>query len=137
PTTTLQVDAGSGVRVNAYLRFTLSGLSGAIQSAKLRLLATTDGTTFAPSVSAAASPSWDETTITWTNQPGTSGPSYGGGIAIPPSTWGEWDVKPLISGNGTYNFVLTTTNTDGLYFSSREDAIAANRPQLIVTSGSG
>jgi chitodextrinase len=135
-TTTLQVDAGSGVRVNSYLRFTINGLSGAIQSAKLRALATSDGTSFGPSVSA-TNGSWTETGVTWSNQPGPTGPSYGGATAIPPNTWAEWDVKPLVTGNGTYNFVLTTPNTDGIFFSSREDANTANRPQLIVTSGSG
>src|SRR5205085_795067 len=135
-TTTLQVDAGTGVRVNSYLRFTVGGLSGPIQDAKLRLLATSDGTSFAPSVSASASINWVENQITWATQPGSFGPAYGGGIAIPPSTWAEWDVKPLVSGNGTFSFVLTTPNIDGVYFNSRE-AVAASRPQLVVTSGSG
>jgi hypothetical protein len=38
-----------------------------------------------------------------------------------------------VTGNGTYNFTLATSSTDGVIFSSRETA--GSEPQLVVTTG--
>jgi PKD repeat protein len=45
----------------------------------------------------------------------------------------EFDVSPLVSGDGTYTFVLATDSTDGLQLNSREATTTTLRPQLVVT----
>jgi hypothetical protein len=43
----------------------------------------------------------------------------------------ELDLSSVVSGNGTYSFVLVSSSTDSAYFSSRE---GGNPPQLAVTT---
>ena len=51
-------------RRESYLRFNLSGISGPVLSAKLRLSATTDGTKDGPALFRAGD-SWSESGLTW------------------------------------------------------------------------
>jgi hypothetical protein len=53
--------------------------------------------------------------------------------AIAANAWVEYDVKTLVTGNGTYTLALVADSTDGVVFSSREGTTA---PQLVVTLGS-
>ncbi len=46
--TNLQADGDAGVQQNSFIRFNVSGISGTIQSAKLRVFCTTNGTTNGP-----------------------------------------------------------------------------------------
>lgn len=46
--------------------------------------------------------------------------------------WYEFDVTPAVTGNGTYNFTLLATSTDGVKFGSRESSTA---PTLVVVFG--
>ena len=48
----------------------------------------------------------------------------------------EYDVKPVVSGNGTYTFVLVGTSDDGVDFASRENGTSTKRPRLVLTLGS-
>jgi hypothetical protein len=116
---------------DSFLRFTVAGAAGGVQSAKLRVFAYTasaDG----PAVYTAGS-SWTETAINWNNRPArTSGPTDDKG-AIAANTWLEFDVTPFVTGNGTYNFSLAQTTSDGVDIRSREYTTVANRPQLVVT----
>ena len=55
--------------------------------------------------------------------------------ALPAGTRAEWDVTPLVSGDGNVTLVVgPTPTTDGVFFSSREATTVANRPQLIITT---
>ena len=75
--------------------------------------------------------SWVENTITWNSQPGPSGSASDDLGSISSSAgWIEFNVTPLVSGNGTYSFVLIPQSSDALRVSSRE---GANPPQLVVT----
>jgi hypothetical protein len=47
----------------------------------------------------------------------------------------EYDVKPFITGDGTYSFVLATTSADALYVYSRNHTDPALRPRLVLTLG--
>ncbi len=117
----------------SYMRFTVSGVSGSVQSAKLRVFVT-DGTTNGPQVFASAT-GWAENTITWNTQPGPSGSASDDLGSISTSAgWIEFNVTPLVSGNGTVSFVLVPQSSDALRVSSRE---GANPPQLVVTYAGG
>src|SRR4029079_1353743 len=52
---------------------------------------------------------------------------------VTPDMWVEFDVTAVVTGNGTYNFVLATSSADGLNFSARESGQTA--PQLVITPG--
>jgi hypothetical protein len=128
----LRVEAGSALDIESYLRFQIVGLLGAVEHATLRLWVT-NGTTNGP---AAYTTNWTgaETAITWNNRPpGTSGPTDDKG-SIPAGAFIDYDVTPLVTGNGTHAFLLAGTSSDSLGISSRESSTASQRPQLIVTA---
>lgn len=134
--TTLQADGNSGEMQISYIRFTTSGMSGSIQSAKLRIFCTTNGTANGPAVHLANN-NWIESGtggITWNNRPVPSGSASDNKTAIGANSWVEYDVTALVAGNGTYTFALVADSLDGVVFSSRE---GATPPQLVVTVGTG
>ena len=49
----------------------------------------------------------------------------------------QFDVKPLITGNGTVSMMVKSTSGDGARYYSEEGGTAAQDPQLQVTCGSG
>jgi len=114
----------------AYLRFTVSGLSGSVTSARLRMYAF-DPTTNGPRLFTTAS-SWNESTITWNLRP-AAGSQIGNAAAISANTWVEFDVTGTVTADGSYSFHLAPDVTDGVDFRSRE-AAASFRPQLVVTT---
>jgi acid phosphatase type 7 len=132
--TTLQADGNSGEIQISYIRFTTSGISGLLQSVKLRVFCTTNGTTNGPAVYLANS-SWIETGtggITWNNRPALTSGAADNKTAFGANSWVEYDVTSLVIGSGTYTFALVADSTDGVVFSSRE---GTTPPQLVVTSG--
>ncbi|SCL34731.1 Glucose/arabinose dehydrogenase, beta-propeller fold [Micromonospora rhizosphaerae] len=131
----LRADGGSEPDVESYLRFTVSGVSGTIQTAKLRLYAYS-GTVNGPAVYAASN-SWSETAVTWATRPARASGAIDDKTSIPGNSWVEYDVKPLITGNGTYSFGLIPQSTDGIDLYSREHTNATLRPQLLITLSVG
>jgi hypothetical protein len=128
---TLKVDTSPNIR-NAYLRFTISGASGTIESAKLRLFSV-DPTNDGPQLFATSN-TWTESSITWNNQPGPIGTASDDKAAIGTNVFVEYDVTPLVApGNGTYSFALIPQSTDGFDMASRQATTAANRPQLVLS----
>lgn len=126
----VSVDGAPDPMEESYFRFTVGGVSGPIQNAKLRVFVSTNGTNNGPAVYLANN-SWTESGITWNTKPALlSGPSDNKG-ALTTNTWVEYNVSSLISGNGTYTFALIADSTDGAEFSSREGSAAA---QLVITS---
>jgi hypothetical protein len=110
-----------------FLRFQVSGLSGTVSAARLRLFAnnpTTDGPSLQRSVGA-----WTEAGVTWNNRPSLTGAVLGDLATVNTDTWVELDVTAAVAGNGTYEFALSGSSSDGSTYHSRE---AANPPQLIV-----
>ena len=124
--------ATNGPLMESYLRFTLAGLTGSVQSAKLRVFDSNDATNNGPAVYAAPS-SWTETAITWANRPAAAGAPSDNVGAVAEETWIEWDVTPLVSGNGDVTFVLVGDSTDGANFASKEYSDPSKKPQLEVT----
>jgi fibronectin type 3 domain-containing protein len=128
-TSYLRANGGTEPLVESFLRFTVSGASAGVRSARLRLHAT-NGTVDGPAIYTTAT-AWTETAINWNTRPArTSGPTDDKG-AIPVNTWVEYDVTPFVSGNGIYSFTLATTSADGVDFNAREAATL--RPELVVT----
>jgi chitodextrinase len=113
-----------------YLRFTVAGVTGSVQSAKLRVFAT-DGTSNGPQIFATGT-GWSETGITWSNRPAPGGVASDDKGAISTSTWVEFNVLPIVTGNGTFSFVLISQSTNGLDLSARE---GTQPPQLVLTVG--
>jgi hypothetical protein len=130
--TRLRTD-GSGTMPTeeSFLRFQVAGLSGRVATAKLRLRSDT-GTVNGPAARGVGN-SWSETGLTWNSRPvPTSGAvSDAGGIAS--NTWVEWDVTPLVTGDGAVSVQLSQPGDDGLYYHSRESTATSFRPQLVVT----
>jgi hypothetical protein len=129
-TAALRVDASPDVR--SYVKFNATGITGSVQSATLRIWATS-----AQSVGFDAYPvadsSWTETGITYANQPGGAiGSKLGSSGVVAAGTWKTIDVTAMVTGPGTYSLVLETTSATALALASREDA--AHAPQLVITT---
>lgn len=128
--TNLQAD-GDTVQTS-YIRFTVSGITGPIQSVKLRVFCTTNGTNNGPAAYLADS-NWIESGaggITWDTQPALLSGAVDNKGAIAADSWVEYDVTALVTGNGTYTLALVADGNDGVTFSSRE---GTSPPELVVT----
>jgi hypothetical protein len=112
----------------SYIRFTVSGINGTIQSATLRLFVT-NGSANGPSIYGTDN-SWTETGITWNNRPAPTTGAIANLGAATASTWVEYNVTAYVTGNGTYSFEFLPDSTDGIRFVSRE---GTSPPQLVLT----
>ena len=129
---TLLADASP--RFESYLMFNVTNVSGAVQSAKLRLYVS-NGSTDGPAVYSTTS-NWTETGIsgiTWATRPAATSGILADKGKIPSGAWVEYDVKPVVSGNGTYSFLLRTTSSNDTRASSRE--ASSSQPELTLTVG--
>jgi hypothetical protein len=123
--TTLRADATPIVR--SYLRFDLQGLSGSITRVTLRIFTNSSSTT-GYEVRNVADNTWSEGTINFSNAPAVDGVAATSG-SFGANAWTTVDITPLITGNGSLNIALTTTNATAFSLASRE---SANAPQLVV-----
>ena len=126
--TRLGTDGDAGLRVESYLRFDVSGISGTVQKATLRLYAVSDPTVDGPAVYPTGN-DWSETGITWSNRPQATGPATADVGAVAVNTWVELDVTPLVTGNGSVSFVVAQPGTDGVTFYARQGLY---KPELVV-----
>jgi hypothetical protein len=133
---TLRTDGGAGSRVDTYLQYAVTNIPTGekVQSAKLRLWDTDNGTADGPAVYTSAT-GWSESTITWANRPAKSGSGVADKGTIASASWVEFDITPLVTGNATYSFVLSQPGTDGANYASKEHSDAAKKPQLVITTG--
>jgi hypothetical protein len=132
----LRTDGSSGSRVETYLKYAVTNLPAGetVQSAKLRLWDTDNGTTDGPAVYTSAT-DWSESTITWANRPVKSGSGVADAGAIASASWVEFDVTPLVTGNATYSFVLSQPGRDGANYASKEHSDTTKKPQLVIATG--
>jgi hypothetical protein len=122
----------------AYFKFNVTGLSGSVVSAKLRLLcadASPDGggvykvsNNFLNS-----STPWTESGLLWTNAPAVSGSALSSTGSVSVGQTVEWDVTTAVTANGVYSFAIKNGSSDAVYYSSKEGAQA---PQLVITTSS-
>ncbi|RKR90557.1 calcineurin-like phosphoesterase family protein [Micromonospora pisi] len=118
-----------------FLRFTVTGVSGTVTSAKLRLrtISGNDGSNNGGAFKVVSSNTWSETGTTWNNQPAIDGASLGSIGSVTADGWYEVNVASAVKGNGTFSFGASSTSTDGAYYDSRESG--ADAPQLVITTG--
>jgi hypothetical protein len=128
----LHVESANNRRAESYIRFTVNGVTGTVQSARLRVYATVNSSTNGPAVYMTGN-TWTETGITWNNRPARTGGVIDNKGAINKNTWVEYNVAPVVTSNGTFNFVLVGDSSDEIRFSSRQ---GSNRPQLVITFSS-
>jgi hypothetical protein len=126
--TSLRID-GSPVWTS-YLRFDLSGVSGTVGHAVLRLYPTSANVA-GLSVHRVASTTWVETSTTAANAPtvGSGGVSSG---ALKAATTISLDVTSLVSGHGAVSLALTDNDSTAVALASRE---STHPPLLVVTTG--
>lgn len=122
--------AASDPEMRIYLRFIVTGLTGPVTSASLRLYSYSSSSEGIDVHSGGSD--WTEAGLTWNNAP-SYGTVVGSVKPISLDTTAVADVTPAVTGNGTYTFVLTTSRAKANKLASREST--ANAPQLVVTSG--
>jgi hypothetical protein len=128
----LIVARASNADAESYLRFTVGGISGTVQNASLRLYDERDPSSNGPVVYRSGS-TWSETGITWSNRPARISGVIANKGRIQRRAWVEYNVTSVVTGNGTYSFVLAADSSDGVKFSSRE---GGTPPQLVLTLAS-
>jgi hypothetical protein len=124
--TTLRLD--SSPDVHAYLRFTVSGLSGTITKVRLLLYANNSDSKGIQAW-AVADNSWGESSTNYTNAP-VLGSQLASSPAFASGVWVSLDVTSYVTGNGTYSFGVTNPNATAISVGSRESG--ADSPQLII-----
>jgi hypothetical protein len=146
PTLQVKNSSSAGNNRRAFLRFDLSGVTGAVTSATLRLFGKSGGGTSNESAFAVTDDSWTETGITYANQP-PRGPRQGGSVPIGPTAqYYRFDVTSFVAARkrAGANVVSLTVAMDNPTskspdsFNSRDSN--TSKPQLVVIavpSGSG
>lgn len=126
--TTLEVD-GSPVKRNL-LQFTVSGLSRGVSSAKLRLYCV-DPSGAGGNIRSVTG-AWSESTVNWNTSPTFGSTTVSSVGSVSAGQWYEFDVTPLVTGNGSVSIGMVTSSSNGADYSSREGT-ALQQPQLVVT----
>jgi hypothetical protein len=138
--TRIRTKADATKKRRGLISFTLPALpSGCTATATLRLNATNVPAGGHTINVYRASASWGESTVTWNNQPGTTGTAVGATAVL---EWVEWNVDAHVQAMyaGTNNGFKLLDSTDGgtpvngeTQFRSKEDGTTAERPELVLT----
>lgn len=126
--TSIELHANASPTTNSYLRFDVSGMTGAPSQATLRVFTRSTGTV-SIKASAVADTTWTETGITYATAPPLGAVLASSG-ALTAGTWVSFDVTAAVRGNGPVSFALTTGATAVRITDSRE---GATPPQLVLT----
>ena len=127
----LHVRTFTGQQHRSFLKFNVTGLSGAPASVKLRLFNTDpspDGGSLFD-----VTDSWSESSITWNNQPTISGSALAA-LGDVTAGWKEVDLTGYVNGNGVYSIGIKNTVNNLAVYSSSE---GTNPPQLVITPAGG
>ena len=130
---TLRTDGSSDRRLESYIRFTVTGVSGWVENARLRVYADDNDSEDGPAVYL-TEPTWEETAITWNTRPALVSTALDNKEIISARTWVEYNVTSQVTADGTFSFLLAADSGDGVAFSSRHGAYP---PELVITLGSG
>ena len=128
--TTIRVDAAPR---RGYVRFSVTGISGSVARAWLRLYSLKSHPT-GFEVRGVADNSWQESTLTYRNSPRVSASVTALSGPFAASTWLSLDVTSLVSGNGTYSFALMDESTNWFSLATRERG-QTTAPQLVIEGG--
>ena len=130
---------GSGTTINAdgspdersLIRFAVSGVgTRSIASVKLRVWAVDPSTSTGITLHRVTG-SWSESSVTFGSFPAFNATPLATFPAITAGRFYEVDVTSAVTGDGTFDFAIRNSATDGADFTSREGA-AWNAPMLIV-----
>ena len=121
--------ADSSPTTRSYLRFQVTGVTGTVSHALLRVYAKAGHST-GFRVQKVTNTTWSESSINYSNAPSVSSTVAANSGALTAGAFKTVDITSLISGNGTYSLALTTTSSAGVVLSSRESG--ANAPSLTV-----
>jgi hypothetical protein len=124
----LHTQAGSRPAKRAYVRFDITGLSGPVTRAKLRLFVAS-GTSNGPAVYRTGE--WPMNPLTWAGRPAPISGPRDDKRRLVRDTWAEWDVTPWVTHNGAYRFALKGGAAEAARFMSHETIL---QPQLVVTT---
>lgn len=127
----LRIFAQRSPTVRSYLRFNLSGISGTVTSAKLKIWpnsASSDGF-----VVHGAPSTWSENTLTWANAPAVGPAVSSVGAYSCCSGYVSADATPLVTGNESVTTVLTSTSAHGDQYRAREWG-SSYWPLLVATT---
>ena len=112
----------------AFLKFDVSGVSGAITKATFRVFTqTSSGSGY--ELHTVADTSWTESGLTYANRPAV-GALVGSAVNITANTWTSVDVTSIVKTNGTFGFEMNATSANLKKYASRESG--ANAPQLVL-----
>jgi len=125
--TTIRVDGSPDV--HAYIRFSVSGLSGTISQVRLLLFANNSDSQGIRAW-AVSDNTWGELTTVYTNAPALGSQLASSG-SFATGVWVTLDVTSYVTGNGTYSIGITNLSSTAISMASRESG--ANAPQLVIT----
>jgi PKD repeat protein len=116
----------------SFLRFNVQGLTGTVNTVKLRLwVDAVSSNTQTVYNTTTSNPNWPELTTNGGNAPAIGSTAYGSSTASPADAYKEISLLPSsIGGNGLVTFALKSNGTTSAYFSSKE---GAHSPQLVIT----
>lgn len=132
-------NATSGTNYNAFVKFDVTGLTGSVVNATLKLTVQTVGNN-GDNIYAVSnnylntSTAWVETGINGSNAPTISGVALDSDAAGTANVTIEYNVTSAITGNGTFSFGIRTNSTSSRYLHSSEATTEAYRPQLVVST---
>jgi hypothetical protein len=113
--------------VRTFMRFDVSGTSGSVVGATLRVYAVS-GNAAGYWVRRAGSTTWNEKSITHRNAP-KPGPVVGTSGIVTKASWSTVDVTPAVTGDGPITLILSGRNSVETRYRSRE---GGHRPVLVV-----
>jgi hypothetical protein len=128
------VAGGSPIR-RALLTFDVTGLTGSVTSARLRIHVQDSDEAASSSggrVTQLSETTWPETSVTFARQPALDGATLATLGPVSRNTWYQVDVSPAITGNGTYSFGIASSSADSAHYDSRESGV--HSPKLVVTT---
>ncbi len=120
--------AGSGWE--SYLRFEVTGVTGEIAAAVLRLHGRQAGRS-GGNLHVLQQP-WREKEVTWLSKPAVTTPPIGRLHAVQAGQWHAFDLAGVINGNGTFDLALIGAGERPVSFDSRESL--NSQPELIVAT---
>ncbi len=133
---TTKVESG---KYRSYFKFNVTGVSGSVQSALLRLYVTGSsvdgGGVYSVSNNyAGKNTPWDENGLTAANAPQVSGSPMQNVGAVSSGGYVEWDISAAVSGNGSFSFGISSNSGDQAKYYTRE---GTHKPELVIQTGSG
>jgi hypothetical protein len=138
---TLRVKVSGSETFCSYLKFDVTGVSGTLRSATLRLYVSDAGADGGAAYLVSndyqdGSAPWTESGLLWGNAPSITGTPLSSTGAVSIGQWVEFNVTSAITGDGTYSFGLKNNNSDIVYYRSKENG-TATAPQLLIQTSSG